>query len=120
MSKLLKLANKFSNKYASSYLDELFDSVINLGSAIRSWNLKYDIFPDINEWLDKHWKAPYGKEVAERYLNNCMQERASNYWGTRQSDGKELNDSYKALLAIIADLNGDLISGAIQIEEPIE
>ena len=87
--------------------DTLLTEVTNFGSALMSWNLKYDKFPDIKDWITKNWAAAYGSEVVERYLNACMAERSANYWGGTHPSGAEKNEAFKALRNLIADLKGD-------------
>jgi hypothetical protein len=90
--------------------DHLLESVLDMGSSLMSWNLKYDRFPNIKKWLSQNWTAPYGSEVAERYLDACIEERSANYWGQAYQNGREKNDSFKALKSVIADLKGDDLS----------
>jgi hypothetical protein len=78
-----------------------------------TWNLKFDVFPNINTWIKNNWTAPYGSEVAERYLYACMAERSASYHGNQYVDHREKNDAYKALKKVIADLKGDALKGDV-------
>lgn len=91
-------------------INSLFDAVVDFGTQLSAWNLKYDRFPDINEWLRKNWTAPYGKEAAESYLAACMAQRSSNYHNVGYSDGREKSMAYTRLKNVIADLKGDQLS----------
>jgi hypothetical protein len=90
-------------------IPELERRVYGLASSLGSWNLKYDPFPDVEEWLEQHWWAPYGVDHARRLLRTAMDERSKNYWGLQRMvrDYDESREAQRAFRAVVADLRGD-------------
>lgn len=46
---------------------------------LSSWNLKYDVFPNVEEYVNKHWTQTYGRQEALELLNAAMNQRADLY-----------------------------------------
>lgn len=95
--------------------------VLGLAGTLRSWDLDWDTFPPIEEWLDENWKADYGREQAAEWLGQVMSLRSSDYWNVwgsrphhmqRHVYATKCADAKKAFLGIMADLAGDEIQAA--------
>lgn len=81
----------------------LINVVVGMGNTLRTWDLNWDRFPNIREWVAK-LNLPYGEEAFFRYLDYCAAERAANYWNaSRPSD----QNAYRNMTAMAADLSGD-------------
>lgn len=91
--------------------EALRQQVESFADSLRGWNLKYDVFPSIDEWLDKHWTGPYGREVAAAYLKSARDARSAAYWGSKpfqsRSDIRREAEGRRAFNAIFSDLEGD-------------
>lgn len=86
------------------------DAVNKMADQLRSWNLKYDQFPDYRTWLFNTWTAPIGKEEALQYLDESASRRAASYWGIQRQTFNSKGDNYSVALqnwnGIIKDLEG--------------
>jgi hypothetical protein len=60
--------------------------VNSFAAELRTWNLKYDAFPNIKKVLDRIWTTgpESAKQAAEEYLNAVIDGRASGYHGAPQ------------------------------------
>ena len=77
---------------------------------LRSWNLKYDEFPDIRAWVTQNWTAPYGADAALDYLNGVAERRSESYWGQSTRSRQDIADEAersRRLRAVYSDLAGD-------------
>lgn len=69
-------------------------AVNKMADTLRSWNLKYDEFPDYKTWLLNNWIAPYGKEEALEYLYESAKRRRDSYWGIQSQTFNSKQDSH--------------------------
>jgi len=90
--------------------DILQHRVERFAASLGNWNLKYDEFPDIRDWMLRNWAAPYGQENAMRYLDAVMDRRSRSYWGLL-SPSEEETEAFRSFLSVIYDLRGDEVSG---------
>ncbi len=97
-------------------LAKLESRVRDFASALDTWNLKYDRFPDVDAWLDKHWTAPYGRDQARNYLSQIMSRRADAYWGVQRSrhDDDRCSFARKSYANVLADLRGDTYANEVE------
>ena len=63
------------------------DVVMSYASTLENWNLKHHEFPSIDQWLDKNWTVPVGRDEASQYLSVIMTNRSRSYWGADNWDG---------------------------------
>jgi len=100
-------------------LEETKRKVFGFGETLRSWNLKYDTFPDIDNWVEENWPYKYGTDIVKDYLLSVAEERSSNYWGSNYNYEKHRGKANK-LSALFKDLEGDLLNemGANYTGEP--
>jgi hypothetical protein len=73
----LKVINK-SKKRNPSIENEIHD-IERMKRMLSSWNLKYDVFPDVEKYVNKHWTSTYGRQEALELLNAAMNQRADLY-----------------------------------------
>lgn len=85
-------------------------AVNKMADQLRSWNLKYDRFPDYVKWLDNIWTAPIGKEEALNYLHENAKQRSDSYWNVQPVRGRyigqKLDEAGKIWQGTIKDLEG--------------
>lgn len=93
--------------------EALRGQVGGMTSSLRSWNLKYDCFPEVAKWLAKI-HIPYGLDIIEEMLQEAMEERSNNYWGYSPRSRSAIAKSHELWTrwrGLLADLSGDEFSG---------
>jgi hypothetical protein len=91
-------------------VQDLKAQVHDFAERLRSWNLKYDEFPDIRAWVTQNWTAPYGADAALDYLNGVAERRSESYWGQSTRSRQDIADEAersRRLRAVYSDLAGD-------------
>ncbi len=108
----VKVVSKKLKKKNPSLENEIHD-IERMKRMLLSWNLKYDVFPDVVLYVNKHWTQTYGKKEALDLLNAAMNQRSDLYWnverlippgGTRA--GKQLDKANTNWKKIVNRLNG--------------
>ena len=101
--------------FDGSYVDakrtmRLRDEIYEFANTLNTWNLNYDQFPDISDWIDKNMREfPYGQDVVDEYLMAAMRRRSQSYWDVRPSryEIDQYKDISNRLVGILKDLAGD-------------
>lgn len=73
--KTKKISKKKFKKKNPSIENEIHD-IERMKRMLSSWNLKYDEFPDVVSYVNKHWTQTYGRKEALDLLNAAMNQRA--------------------------------------------
>jgi hypothetical protein len=108
---------EFNKRYDSSEVKKKNPSTKSIRNNIRAiekmeddllvWNLKYDEFPDIKEYVNKNWELSFGKKEALALLNAAARKRSDSYWNTRTNyAADEYHDTRQAWWKIITKLKG--------------
>lgn len=71
--KTKKIVKKLKKKNPS--LKNEIHAIERMKRMLSSWNLKYDAFPDIVLYVNKHWTSTYGRQEALELLNAAMNQR---------------------------------------------
>lgn len=108
----VKVASKKLKKKNPSLENEIHD-IERMKRMLLSWNLKYDIFPDVVLYVNKHWTQTYGKKEALDLLNAAMNQRSDLYWNVERlippggtHAGKRLAKAETNWKKIVNRLNG--------------
>jgi hypothetical protein len=85
LKKLVMSDTEFNKRYGSvtkkknpSLESEIHD-IERMKRMLSSWNLKYDVFPNVEEYVNKHWTQTYGRQEALELLMAAMNQRADLY-----------------------------------------
>lgn len=76
--KTKKITKRKSKKKNPSTENEIHD-IERMKRMLSSWNLKYDVFPNVEEYVNKHWTSTYGRQEALELLIAAMNQRADLY-----------------------------------------
>lgn len=68
---------KFKKKNPS--IENEIHDIERMKKMLSSWNLKYDVFPNVEEYVNKHWTQTYGRQEALELLIAAMNQRADLY-----------------------------------------
>lgn len=107
-----KITKRKSRKKNPSVQNEIH-AIERMKRMLSSWNLKYDEFPDVKEYVNKHWTSSYGKREALDLLVAAMNLRSSLYHNVEKMippgstlAGKQLEKAEKNWSKVIGQLNG--------------
>lgn len=87
LNKLVMSKAEFNKRYGftvkpkkknPSIENEVHD-IERMKKMLSSWNLTYDVFPDAEEYVRKHWTQTYGRQEALELLIAAMKQRADLY-----------------------------------------
>ena len=81
--KTKKITKRKSKKKNPSVQNEIH-AIERMKRMLSSWNLKYDVFPNVEEYVNKHWTSTYGKREALDLLNAAMNQRSDLYWNVER------------------------------------
>ncbi len=70
---------KVKPKKKNPSLENEIHAIERMKRMLSSWNLKYDEFPNVEEYLNKHWTQTYGRQEALELLMAAMNQRADLY-----------------------------------------
>lgn len=108
----VKVTSKKLKKKNPSLENEIHD-IERMKRMLLSWNLKYDVFPDVVLYVNKHWTQTYGKKEALDLLNAAMGQRSDLYWNVEHfippggtHAGKRLAKAETNWKKIVNRLNG--------------
>ena len=110
--KTKKITKRKSKKKNPSVQNEIH-AIERMKRMLSSWNLKYDEFPDVKEYVNKHWTSSYGKREALDLLLAAMNQRSSLYYNVERMippggtlAGRQLEKAEKNWSKVIGQLNG--------------
>ena len=90
--KLMMTVTEFNKRYGFTYkpkkknpsVENEIHDIERMKRMLSSWNLKYDVFPNVEEYVNKHWTSTYGKREALDLLNAAMNQRSDLYWNVER------------------------------------
>lgn len=76
---MAKIKTKVKPKKKNPSVENEIHAIDRMKRMLSSWNLKDDIFPDVEEYVNDHWTQTYGKQEALELLIAAMNQRAELY-----------------------------------------